>query len=166
MPHAKPLVFFLFAIALVLGNPRDDVRVAAAPRIKDPKDEKLLGTWKQTHCEFEGKDNTESEKPFRNHWVITDTTITIHNKGTYSGHWTYRLDPTKQPVAIDLSTTAGGKPVTYPCIYKLEGDELTLCLQNFPEKGRPQSFETRAGSGVGKFVYIRAKAGDEKADGK
>jgi hypothetical protein len=56
----------------------------------------------------------------------------------------------------------GGKEVTYPCIYKLDGDELTFCLQNYPDKGRPTSFESKPGSGIGKFVYVRAKAGDEK----
>lgn len=138
-------------------------QVAAAPRLKDAKDEKLIGTWKQTHVEFEGTDHTDGERPTRNHWVITDTTISIFTHGKYNGHWTYKLDPAKRPTPIDLTTTSGGKPVTYPCIYKLDGDELTFCLQNFPEKGRPQSFESKPGSGVGKFVYVRAKPGDEKA---
>jgi len=133
-----------------------------APRDKNPREEKLEGTWRQTHAEFDGQDNTEGERPFRNHWVITRDRITIHVKGAQSGGWSYRLDPSKKPAVIDLTTSVGGKEVTYPCIYKLDGDELTICLQNFPERGRPQSFESKPGSGVGKYVYVRTKPRDEK----
>ena len=155
---------FLAVAFLSLGLHEFD-RADAAPRIKDPGDQKLLGIWKQTFSGFEGADNTAGERPFRNHWVITETTITIYTKGEHSGYWTYKLDPTKKPIAIDLTTKSGGKEITYPCIYKLEGDELTFCLQNYPDKGRPQNFEPKAGSGIGKFVYKRAKAGEEKAAG-
>lgn len=134
-----------------------------APRDKNPREEKLEGTWKQTHVEFEGTDQNAGERPYRNHWVITRDTITIWTTQGHSGGWSYRLDPTKKPATLDLTTSAGGKEATYPCIYKLDGDELTVCLQNFPEKGRPQSFESKPGSGVGKFIYVRAKPGDEKA---
>ena len=147
----------ILAIAVLAGP------LGGAPRIKDKSDEKLVGSWKQTHVEFEGHDNTEGERATRNHWVITDSTISIYTRGKYNDQWTYRLDSAKGPAAIDLTTKSGGTPVTYPCIYKIEGDELTFCLQNYPEKGRPQSFESKPGSGVGKFVYVRVNAGDEKA---
>jgi uncharacterized protein (TIGR03067 family) len=155
MTAARRLGWLLILVAAVSAG--------GAPRDKNPREEKLEGTWRQTHVEFEGNDNTESERPSRNHWVITRDTITIWTTQGHSGGWSYRLDPTSKPAAIDLTTTGGGKEVTYPCIYKLDGDELTFCLQNFPEKGRPTSFESKPGSGVGKFVYVRAKAGDEKA---
>jgi uncharacterized protein (TIGR03067 family) len=137
--------------------------VGGAPRSKDPREEKLEGNWRQTHVEFEGTDQNAGERPQRNHWVITRDTITIWTIQGHSGGWSYRLDPSKRPATIDLTTTAGGKEVTYPCIYKLDGDELTVCLQNYPEKGRPQSFESKPSSGIGKFIYVRAKPGDEKA---
>jgi len=151
-------LFSVFGLGFVVSIP-----AGGAPRDKDPREEKLEGTWRQTHAEFDGQDNTEGERPFRNHWMITRDRITIYVKGAHSGAWSYRLDPSRKPAAIDLTTTAGGKDVTYPCIYKLDGDELTVCLQNFPERGRPQSFETKPGSGVGKYVYVRARPGDERA---
>jgi uncharacterized protein (TIGR03067 family) len=136
-------------------------RVTGAPRIKD-REEKLQGTWMQTFSGFEGEDATEREQPFLNHWVIARDSITIYIKGAPSGGWTYRLDPAKRPAEIDLTTNDGGMTNTYACIYKLDGDELTVCLQNFADKGRPTSFEPKPDSGICKFVYVRVKPGDEK----
>jgi uncharacterized protein (TIGR03067 family) len=138
------------------------VATNGAPRPRDAREEKLEGTWRQTHVEYEGVDQNAGERPTRNHWVVTRDTISIYTTGGLGGGWSYRLDPSSKPAAIDLTTMNGGKEVTYPCIYKLDGDELTFCLQNFPERGRPTSFESKPSSGVGKFVYVRAKAGDEK----
>ena len=139
------------------------VVASGAPRDKNPREEKLEGTWRQTHVEFEGVDQNAGERPTRNHWVITRDTITIWTTRGHSGAWSYRLDPSRKPATLDLTTTSGDKEVTYPCIYKLDGDELTVCLQNSPEKGRPTTFESKPGSGIGKFVYARSTAGDEKA---
>jgi uncharacterized protein (TIGR03067 family) len=135
--------------------------VTGAPRIKD-REEKLQGTWKQTFSGFEGEDSTERERPFLNHWVITRDSITIYTKGMPSGGWKYRINPAKSPAEIDLSCDVEGKDHTYLCIFRLDGDELTVCLQNFAGKGRPTSFEPKPDSGICKFVYVRVKPGDEK----
>jgi uncharacterized protein (TIGR03067 family) len=135
-------------------------RVTGAPHIKD-REEKLQGTWKQTFSGFEGEDATAREREFLNHWVITRDSIAIYVRGAASGGWTYRLDPTKRPAEMDLTTNDGGMAHSYQCIYKLNGDELIVCLQNFADKGRPTSFDPKPGSGICKFVYARAKAGDE-----
>jgi uncharacterized protein (TIGR03067 family) len=137
--------------------------VQSAPRLKESHEEKLAGTWKQTFSGFQGADNSKAESQFKNHWVITTEKIAIHTIHGASGHWTYKLDASKTPAEIDLSTIDQyGKPVTYPSIYKIEGDTLTLCLQNYPERGRPKDFEPKADSGIGRFVYVRGKEGDEK----
>ena len=146
-------VVLVVAGAVTLGS-------VAAPRLKEPADARLPGTWRQVHAEFDGVNQTARN---HNHWVITGATITIFMEGANRGQWTYRLDPSKTPAEIDLTSHVGQTPVTYPCIYKLDGDKLTLCLQNFPGRGRPKNYETSRDSGIVKYVYVRARPGDEKA---
>jgi uncharacterized protein (TIGR03067 family) len=58
---------------------------------------------------------------------------------------TYTIDPNKSPKEIDLINGDGNVMVG---IYKLEGDELTLCFRKLePAIGRPQKFEAAPGSG-------------------
>jgi uncharacterized protein (TIGR03067 family) len=133
-----------------------------APRLKDRPHGSFPGTWRQQAVEFDGNDLTEANRSLRMHWVVTDTTIRMVGAGgTDRGHWTYRANPDKSPAELDLNTEVDGKPVTYPCIYKVEGDTLTVCLQNFPDRGRPTRFQTTPDGGVAKYVHVRAKAGDE-----
>src|SRR3954469_9989197 len=75
-------LFSVFGLGFVVSIP-----AGGAPRDKDPREEKLEGTWRQTHAEFDGQDNTEGERPFRNHWMITRDRITIYVKGAHSGAW-------------------------------------------------------------------------------
>lgn len=140
--------------------------VAAAPRLKEPRESKLEGTWRQIHAEFDGDDLTEANRAWRNHWVITNDTVSIYTVGgEHRGQWTYRVDPAKRPAEIDLTCDDSGKKVTFPCIYTLEDGKLTVCLQNFPERGRPKALETKPNSGIEKYVYLRAMPGDEKSPG-
>src|SRR5262245_27185421 len=88
----------------------------AAPRLKEPADAKIPGTGRMGQGEFDGVDITKGNG---NHWVITEGTISIVIEGANRGQWTYRLDKTKKPWETDLTTTASGKSVTYPCIYKI-----------------------------------------------
>jgi uncharacterized protein (TIGR03067 family) len=128
---------------------------APVPRAARPD---LLGQWRQVHAEFEGLDMTAAERPFLNRWLVRADTITILIKGGQNaGSWRYALRPARSPAEIDLTVTGAG--MTYPSIYKLEGDRLTVCIQNFPVRGRPKDFVSRPGSGVGKYVYVRIRPG-------
>ena len=49
---------------------------------------------------------------------------------------------------------------TYPSIYKLEQDRLTVLLQSFPKQGRPLDFLPRRAIGVGRHVFVRVKSGE------
>ncbi|MBY0228643.1 MAG: hypothetical protein K2W96_05115 [Gemmataceae bacterium] len=113
----------------------------------------LVGEWRQVAVEFEGADQWPGEGPTLNRWIITEERITIITRGKQDrGSWSYRV----RADGIDLTT---GR-TTYPCLFKLEGDRLTLCLQNHPERGRPADLVSRKGSGVGRFVYVRMKPGE------
>lgn len=115
----------------------------------------LLGTWKQVFSGQEGKDRSEAELPFRNHWVITDSTITIFIRKQSGGGWKYRIDPSKKPATLDLTVVGGD---TYPSIYQLEGDRLTVLIQSFPKRGRPRDINSWSDPGIGRHVYVRVKA--------
>ena len=59
-----------------------------------------------------------------------------------AGEGTYRVDPGKTPKEIDLTDSSG----TRLGIYKLEGDQLTLCLTEPNRPSRPTEFTAPAGS--------------------
>jgi RNA polymerase sigma-70 factor (ECF subfamily) len=69
------------------------------------------------------------------------------------------LHPKQMPKAIDLTPGETGGPLkgkTYPGIYKLEGDTLTLCLSIKPGSERPTKFATKDTDWV-LDVYKRSK---------
>jgi len=160
---ATLLFRFNRVLALVVLLVAATIPLAGMPRLKDPREPQMEGTWRMASGEFGGKDLMEANRGSRTHWVITESTITIYTAGgEYRGHWTYRVSPGVRPAEIDLTTRVDGPPVTYPCIYALEGGKLTVCIQNFPERGRSKGFEAKADTGVAKYVFVRAKPGDEK----
>ena len=65
------------------------------------------------------------------------------------------LQPLLIPATLDL--TIHGRETTYQCIYKLEGDRLTILLQNFPGKhGRPRDFDAVPDHTVRDLVEVHA----------
>jgi uncharacterized protein (TIGR03067 family) len=70
---------------------------------------------------------------------------------------THRLDPTTKPKSMDAKPTAGPyKDMTLLGIYRLDGDEFTLCFAA-PGKERPKDFTTKAGTGTFVHVWKRQK---------
>jgi uncharacterized protein (TIGR03067 family) len=70
---------------------------------------------------------------------------------------TFTLDPAKKPKEIDVVTAAGKEKMTFRGIYRLEGDELTLCLGTEANGARPASFTTKPGDKAGVIVLQRMK---------
>lgn len=101
--------------------------------------ENIQGTWKVVSAEDSGrKAPDDAVKNIK--WVITKDKIT-YKFGEKTTEWTYKLDPTKKPKWIDLTT---GQHTTLG-IYELEGDNLKIC---FPEEGKERStaFESKPNS--------------------
>lgn len=113
----------------------------------------IEGMWQQVHGEFQGEVNRGDS----NRWRITNDTITILGRTAQGdqnlGSWNYRIDFSKNPATLDLTPTNLTRPVTYPCVIHVEGNRLTVCLQNYPDRGRPHDFISRPNSGIGKYVY-------------
>jgi uncharacterized protein (TIGR03067 family) len=117
---------------------------------------KLAGTWQVVAMEVAGE--ARHELTFKTmKYVISQGVIT----GTVGGkegsqYYRYELDITTEPKAIDMLTIRRhdtpeakrkGLDGEYPAaklkgIYKLDGDELTLCL-DVETAGRPAAFETK-----------------------
>ncbi len=153
------LVITLLALAALgaAGAPAPFLK----PERRPPAAASLLGEWRQVAVEFEGVDQSAGEGPTLNRWIITADRITIITRGKVDrGSWTYRLHPGETLSGIDLLSVSAPRPKPYPCLYKLEGDRLTLCLQNYPERGRPKDLVSRMESGIGRFVYERMRPGE------
>jgi uncharacterized protein (TIGR03067 family) len=72
---------------------------------------------------------------------------------------TIRLDPTKSPKQIDISTTiyrgtADERVLTFPGIYSLERDTLTVCLDDRMRQ-RPKGFSTKGAPGCSLQTWKR-----------
>jgi uncharacterized protein (TIGR03067 family) len=107
---------------------------------------KFQGTWKQISYERDGIKEPLDEQGW--HPTVTfigDTFVVTLADGSIPIKGTYRLDPTKEPKALDLTDTFGadaGK--TFLAIYSLEGDRLTFCAADEGQE-RPTEFATRPG---------------------
>jgi uncharacterized protein (TIGR03067 family) len=70
---------------------------------------------------------------------------------------TIKLDPTAKPKTVDKVVTKGiGKGETLLGIYKLDGDQLTICLA-VGGKERPKEFATTTNGNAMVVVYKRVK---------
>lgn len=122
---------------------------------------KLVGEWTYVSGE---KDGTKLDKDhFAGQKVsFTDKEIKVSGpNGEYD--FSYKLDTTKQPVAIAMEMTAGGTGDSKTAgIIALDGNTMKLC---YPPRGgaAPTKFEAPSGSGLHCFVLEHAS---EKADAK
>ena len=131
---------------------------------------RLQGTWYVTTLEVDG-----AEQSFGDARITVDgTTFTTAGMGDeYTGIVT--LSPDKKPKAIDLIFTSGPPAgTTNRGIYKLDGDEWTICLATRGD-ARPRRFETKENRGhalerlsrarVSSTAPPRAVASPETANG-
>lgn len=113
-----------------------------------------MGTWKLVFISSEGTDLTKANAPHIRGWRIERDKITILSHGHQDrGSWAYRSLP-GDPRGLDLTPLGHDMP-PYPCIYKVEGNRLTVMLQSVPERGRPRDFACNADPGVGVHVLVR-----------
>jgi uncharacterized protein (TIGR03067 family) len=72
-------------------------------------------------------------------FIVTLADGTIHIKGTY------KLDPSREPKAVDWTDTFGeDKGKVFLAIYSLEGDRMIFCAADAGQE-RPTEFTTRPG---------------------
>jgi len=107
---------------------------------------KFQGTWKQIACERDGVADSVDEFGWEPKSTFTDDTFIVTlADGSIVIKGTFKLDPTREPKAIDWTDTFGvdaGK--TFLAIYSLEGDQLVFCAADEGQE-RPTEFRTRLG---------------------
>jgi uncharacterized protein (TIGR03067 family) len=95
----------------------------------DPKDvakkelEKLQGTWTVVSAQRDGK----PDEAFKDVEIIVAGNELTRKSKDQAVKATLQLDPARKPKALDLLSTDGpDKGTTYPGIYALDGDSLTI----------------------------------------
>jgi uncharacterized protein (TIGR03067 family) len=123
--------------------------VLAAEEKKSDED-KIQGTWKALSGEHGGKKAPEEAlKGFRMTFAAGGKLTVLAHGNTEEG--TFKLDATKKPKQIDLTT----EDKSLKGIYELDGDTLKLCVDE--EGSRPTEFKSPEGTKVYLVVLQREK---------
>jgi uncharacterized protein (TIGR03067 family) len=125
----------------------------------DKEARRLDGTWRFLSLKSDGEDAPE-EVIGKWRWVIRDRVLTIPGPGNGEGKSSLKIDPSKSPKAIDITGVDGpGKGETVECIYKIEGERLTICLPGGKggSPGRPRPEEFSGGESMSLVVLERVK---------
>lgn len=126
--------------------------VAVADDAKELKT--LNGTWKVEKAEIDGADQTDA---FKVAVMVLDNGTYDVSFGDMKDKGTLSVDATKTPKTMDVKGTDGtNKGKSYPCIYELKDDKLTICY-GLDEKTRPAKFESAKESNTMLVVYKREK---------
>ena len=107
---------------------------------------KFQGIWRQIAYEKDGVLDPPDEQGWEPRVTFTgDTFVVTLTDGSTAIKGTFKLDPTREPKAVDWTDTLGpdaGK--TFLAIYSLEGDRLVFCAA---AEGQERPTEFRAGPG-------------------
>ncbi len=115
------------------------------PRTEGPRKtdrEQLQGSWALVAAEVGGRKASADEVKQIGIKLDFAGDKVVYEQGGASEATTFRLDPAKGPKEIDLVL---GKTEVHKCIYRLDGDRLTVC-KSHPPRERPTAFASKAGS--------------------
>lgn len=120
--------------------------IALETRGQDAKTEldKLQGKWSVTAME---RGEKSAPKEIIDKIVVTfvgdKMTLGRTQAGAKSREYTIKLDPTKDPKAIDLVPSDGdSKGKTVAGIYRFDGNDLKICMPNTDSQDRPKEFKS------------------------
>jgi len=139
--------------------------VAQAPA-RSPEVEKELkahqGVWRTESSRRDGRDAPEAIAKSITRTVDGDHVVWRRDGKSFSGS-TIVLDPTADPKTIDILADGGpAHDKRVLGIYKLEGDELTICIAD-RDQPRPSEFKAEKDSKHTLMVFAREKAQAKKA---
>lgn len=152
LPLATAIAALL--LGLVCAQAGDAKKEAAK---KDQK--KLQGTWEAAEVVLNGAPVPDDARKGITFTFSADKMTLTGPGGIGKREYTFTLDPTQMPKAIDTVPQDGPfKGKSAPAIYELKGDTLKLCIPNRPTSERPKTLESTKGSSLGLFVLKRAKS--------
>jgi uncharacterized protein (TIGR03067 family) len=142
----RPRTLSVLLVVFLLGaDAKDDA-------VKKDLD-KMQGTWNIVSLVADGKEAPARELKIISLTIKGDQSTFVNGDKMSKG--TYKLDPSKQPKALDIVLTEGSaKGKTLFAIYDFEGEQLRIC---YHLKERPTAFESKTGSANTLQVWKRAK---------
>ena len=148
MARGVALCVLVFGVLLPSGFGQDAKKEA----------EKLQGTWQITELIGNGKKFPEEGTKGMKITFTGDKMKIVRSAEDEGRSFTFKVDPTKKPKAIDTTAQDGNfKGETVQGIYELDGDTLKLCLPNRPGADRPAKLESTEGSNLGLLTLKREK---------
>jgi uncharacterized protein (TIGR03067 family) len=137
----------LLVVSLAVVGP-----LTAADKDKEKDEDRLQGSWSVTATTFDGKAVPEDQ--------VKGRKLTFKGKeftstgGPKERTLSFTLEPGKDPRRIDMKRADQEQAVLG--IYKLDGDELTICYGE-PGKERPTKFKSEDGGRLYLMVLKRDK---------
>jgi uncharacterized protein (TIGR03067 family) len=139
----------LVGLALAVGAPGLKGDKPPAPN--------LYGEWEFVSTEEEGKVFPAEDPPTRFRFNRDGTYQVFRGGKEVAGRRGFQFDPKADPPTLDYNTAHAGKlSPTLLCVYRLNGDELTVCRAG-PDQPRPAQFAAPAGSGLLVVRFRRVK---------
>jgi uncharacterized protein (TIGR03067 family) len=119
--------------------------------------QKLQGEWKPVSMKTEGTDVTAglAKVTDGSDLIAFDGDKMVSKQGTEKKSLPFKLDPVRKPKELDLD--AGDGKTVIRAIYKLDGDDLTICFSLSEKQERPTDFDTKSGSQTMTWAYKRHK---------
>jgi uncharacterized protein (TIGR03067 family) len=117
----------------------------------------LQGTWKVVGAEKMGE-AAPREEIQELELIFMEEMIRVRDGGKLQQKFKFKLDAAKDPRWLDLTYVGGpNNGRTDRAIYKLDGNNLKICIQQFQDEGRPKAFATEKKSGTWLVVMERFK---------
>lgn len=131
----------------------------------------LQGNWKVVAHVTSGKEASAQFLARDHQWTFAGYSVAMKDRDGVGRRGTFTFDPTAKLKTLELTLKPGLPPGPgvvpkdefSPCIYKVEGDSLTICYPIPPNQGRPKDFSSTADSATG-LVTLR-RIVPEKAQG-
>jgi uncharacterized protein (TIGR03067 family) len=138
--HSKRWLVSLAAVLTTAFAPIPPPKARPDPVKEELK--RLQGRWE--HVIFNRNGQKEEQAAGRRADVVKGDELAVVWGEAVISRWSVTVDPSKRPKAMDLSHKKNSRRLL--CVYKLEGDTLTVCWKDEDKATeRPRDFTARKG---------------------